>query len=264
MHRSRLESDDRRDSSSAQLSIPAGALEDLAPGVSLPLAWPLERTPIVPKFEKPFTVFLTDEDIAASTRKTPSVLSSGSCDDHIEVISSESSDEEEFKANNNGGGAKDGESGENNMLAAERASLTTVNQVRKKHISTVNKDSFGCSSRKPHQSRKRRCVRTQTPSQTYVSNSTKHPEAASLIKDDRASMRDTIFPGQSTTFQNRYHRKSNFQKAFGKAHQNPLPNAMNSSRSQVVSTCPSDSNTNNFSCSSQAHKRHAASSRRTK
>ncbi|CAH8869045.1 unnamed protein product [Trichobilharzia szidati] len=263
MRRSCLEEDDRQDSSSAQLSITPGALEDLPPGVSLPLVWPPERIPIVPKFGKPFTVFLTDEDVA-SARKTPSVRSSGSCDDHVEVISSDSSGEEGFKANSNGGEAKDGESVKNNIPAVERASLTTVNQVGKKHISTVNKDSSGCSSRKPHQGRKRRCVRTQTPSQTNVSNSTKHTGAATSIKDDRTSMRETTFPGQGTTFQSRNHRKSNFQKPFGKVHQNALPNAMNSSRSQAVSTHPSDSNTNNFSCSSQAHKRHAASSRRTK
>ncbi|CAH8627207.1 unnamed protein product [Schistosoma intercalatum] len=206
-----------------------------------------------------------------SVEKPVSISSSDSYNEHIEIINSEtSSDEGDLHCNTNGESDVE-KPGEYSVLADELASLTTFNQIEKKNILSpiVNTDSLKSSEvtfRKPHQGRKRRCLRVLTSSKPNAGNSS-NQQSGNLRDDCIVSMypnvRDVAFSAQRTSSQNHVHGKSNsFCKSYEKPHHSALLCFPTSVGSQVSRS--NNVGSNSFSRLSQAQKRHATTSRRSK
>ncbi|CAH8585118.1 unnamed protein product [Schistosoma turkestanicum] len=209
--------------------------------------------------------------INSSTEKPVSISGSDSCTEHVEIVNSESSSDEGDLQGNTHGESNVEKPGEYSVLADELASLTTFNQIEKKNISapTVNTDSLkssGVTFRKPHQGRKRRCLRVLTPSDPNISNSLN--QRSTNPSDDYivpmySNTRDIAFSNQRTSSKNHVNEKNNnFRKLYEKSHQSALLCFPTSVGSQVLLS--NNSSSNSFSRLSQAQKRHATAFRRSK
>ncbi|CAH8646447.1 unnamed protein product [Heterobilharzia americana] len=216
---------------------------------------------------------LTDENVSRSQMnismvKAGSVASLNSCNEQVEVINCNSSaDGTDCKTDTNDEVDVE-EPGEYSVLADALASLTTYNKVEKHQISISTDDSLKSavtSTRKPRQGRKRRCLRALTSLGPDSGNCTKRPSTAT-VRDDRTILfgsHGNVFPVEKCNSQDHIcGEKNSVHKAAEKPHQGALHSFPTSAVSQVThSDSPSG---NGFPRSSQAHKRHAVTSKRSK
>ncbi|KAH8865112.1 Non-canonical poly(A) RNA polymerase PAPD5 [Schistosoma japonicum] len=214
---------------------------------------------------------LSRSQINFSAEKPVSISSSDSCNEQIEIVNSLSSGDEADLQSNANREFDIEKPGEYSVLADELASLTTFNQLEKNNISVPAASnellkSSVLSSRKPHQGRKRRCLRILAPSEPNLGSSTdKQPISAHKdhILPVYSNTRDITSSVQRTISQNHVYGKSNhFHKAYEKSHQNALLCLPTSVASQVFRS--SNSSSISFSRLSQAQKRHATASKRSK